>query len=68
MGTCNTKIVKVEFDFSDDQITTVTVIQDFWGDCPVQLKRVYTKSFPARLSAVEILTDFKEGVPNYLLW
>jgi hypothetical protein len=67
MGTCNTKVLKVEFDFSDEQITKVKVEQDFWGDCPMQLMRVFEKSFPARMTIEDILKD-KDGIVNYLLW
>jgi hypothetical protein len=65
MGKCTTKINKVTFDFTDDQITKVSVECDFWGDCPVQMKRFYTKSFPARIPAIELL---KREVPKYLQW
>ena len=65
MGKCETKIEKVEFDFTDDQLTIVTVHCDFWGDCPIQLQRVYKKSFPARRPAIELM---EKEVPNYLEW
>ena len=65
MGKCSTAIKSVKFDFSDQQITEVTVEIDFWGDCPVQLKRVYKKSFPARIPASELMVN---EVPKYLEW
>jgi hypothetical protein len=65
MGKCETKIEKVEFDFTDDQLTKVTVHIDFWGDCPIQLKRVYTNKFPARRPAIELM---EKELPNYLDW
>lgn len=67
MGKCTTKIESILFDFTDDQITEVTIKQDFWGDCPLGVKRVYKKIFPARMSIVDILED-KDGIKNYLLW
>jgi hypothetical protein len=67
MGNCNTAIQKIIFDFSDEQITKIRVEIDFDGDCPIQIKRVYEKSFPARIPAVEIMT-MEDGIPGYLLW
>ena len=65
MGKCSTAIKSVKFDFSDQQITEVTVEIDFWGDCPIQLKRVYKKSFPARIPASKLIVN---EVPKYLEW
>ena len=65
MGTCNTAIKKVSFDFQDEQVTKVTVGIDFLGDCPVQLKRVYEKTFPARIPASDLIIN---EVPRYLEW
>jgi hypothetical protein len=67
MGKCSTKINKITFDFTDEQITEVTVEGDFWGDCPMQMKRLYKKSFPARMSAIDII-NAKDGVQNYIMW
>lgn len=67
MGKCETKILRVPFDFSDEQITKVTVESDFQGDCPIGMKRLNEKSFPARFSAVDILT-MEGGTKDYLLW
>ncbi len=67
MGKCVTMIRRVEFDVTDTQVTTVTVEIDFAGDCPIQLKRVYRKVFPARHSMVDLLT-MPGGVTSYLEW
>ena len=67
MANCETAIQQVTFDFTDEQITKVTVRIDFSGDCPIQIKRLYEKSFPARFPAVEIMT-MEGGVKDYLLW
>lgn len=67
MGDCNTTVQRISFDFTDPDMTKVRVEIDFEGDCPIQLKRVYEKQFPARFSAVDILT-MKDGVTNYLSW
>lgn len=67
MGKCTTTIKRVEFDVSDEQVTRVTVDIDFAGDCPIQLKRRYTKTFPARYSMVDLL-GMKGGVTDYLNW
>jgi len=70
MANCETALQRISFDFTDPQITKVRVEIDFWGDCPIQIKRVYEKSFPARLSAVDILTMPRDegGIIDYLLW
>lgn len=65
MGDCTTAIQKIIFDISDDQITRVKIEITFSGDCPHVLKRVYEKSFPARMTMADIL---KTEVPHYLLW
>lgn len=68
MADCITTIKKVEFDLSDEQMTKATVTIDYDGDCGVlQGKRVYTKSFPARLPIVEIVT-MDGGIKDYILW
>jgi hypothetical protein len=67
MANCETAIQRVSFDFSDPQITKVKVEIDFSGDCPINIRRVYEKSFPARIPAVEIMT-MAEGIRDYLLW
>lgn len=67
MANCETTIKKVTFDVSDEQITVVTVEIDFAGDCPIQLKRRYQKTFPARHTMVDIL-QMPGGVVNYLEW
>ncbi len=67
MANCNTYIQKMIFDVSDPQITQVRIEIGFDGDCGILVKRVYEKSFPARYSAVEIMT-MDGGVKDYLLW
>jgi hypothetical protein len=67
MANCNTTLKKITFDVSDPQITTVTIENDFDGDCPFNIKRRYEKTFPARIPVVEILT-MEGGVKDYILW
>ncbi len=67
MADCNTAIQHVHFDFTDPEITRVRVEIDFAGDCPLQMKRVYEKAFPARIPAVDLLA-MEGGVHGYLLW
>ena len=67
MADCNTAIQKLTFDFTDPQITKVRVEIDFDGDCGILVKRVYEKSFPSRIPAIEIM-QMQDGVPDYLLW
>lgn len=62
-----TAIQKVIFDFTDSRLTNVRVEIEFSGDCPVQMKRVYEKSFPASIPAIELL-QMKGGVHDYLMW
>lgn len=59
------EIQTITFDVSDPEITHVKITVKLTGDCPVQMKTVYEKSFPARISAVTLMM---EEVPNYLLW
>jgi hypothetical protein len=67
MADCITTIQKIIFDFADEQITKIRVEIDFQGDCPIQMKRAYEKSFPARIPATDILT-MDGGITDYLLW
>ncbi len=67
MANCITTIKQISFDFTDEQITQVRINTDFEGDCPVNMKRVYEKAFPARFSAKDIMT-MDGGVGDYLLW
>lgn len=68
MGACTIIIKRVSFDIRDEQMTKVCVEIDFEGDCPIQMKRVYEKSFPARFSVQEIMAMQEGGVKDYLLW
>jgi len=66
MGKASTKIEKIEFDVSDDQITVCRITYKGFGDVPINaMGGVKTKTFPARKSAVDIML---EDVPGYLLW
>ena len=67
MGTCHTVMKTILFDYTDEQVTQVRVEIDFSGDCPISLKRVYEKTFPARIPTTELLT-MEGGVHSYLLW
>ena len=67
MGKCETKIIRVSFDFSDEEVTKVVVESDFQGDCPLGMKRLNEKTFPARYSAVDLMT-MEGGVKDYLVW
>ena len=56
---------KIIFDISDEQITKVRVEVKLFGDIPFGMKSVYEKTFPARISVLEIMqNEFK----NYLEW
>lgn len=67
MADCITKIQKIIFDVSDEQITKVEVLVEFEGDCGILVKPRYEKTFPARIPAVEIMT-MEGGIKDYLLW
>lgn len=66
MGKCSERVLKITFDFSDEQITTVEVLIDYEGDCPL-MDRVYRKSFPARIPAVDLFT-MDGGIKDHLVW
>lgn len=65
MGKCTTTIQKIEFDLTDPQLTHVKITIDFEGDCPINVRRVYEKDFPARRPVVELI---EKEIPEYLLW
>ena len=67
MGKCSCETTKVTFDISDPQITEVTVERRCGGDCPIGLKNVVKKTFPARYSMVDLMT-MEGGVANHLDW
>ena len=72
MGKCSTTVLRIEFDLSDEQITRVTVDQDYAGDCPLMDRR-YIKAFPARIPITDVdgkpnLMTMDGGVKDYLLW
>ena len=65
MANAQVEIQKISFNVSDPQITHVRVEVKLSGDYPIGMKRVYEKSFPARMSTIDILqNEFKD----YLLW
>ena len=67
MGKCETKILAIHFDFSDEQLTNVKVFVEAIGDCPHTVQGWHEKAFPARRSALEILqNEIAKG--DYLLW
>ena len=72
MGKCSTTIRTILFDLTDEQVTTVTVEQDYSGDCPLMYRR-YQKVFPARIPITDVddkpsLFTMDGGIKDYLLW
>lgn len=65
MGKCITFIEEVRFDTRDEELTEVYVCVRAEGDCPMGVQGWHHKTFPARLSAVEI---YKEHFTDFLLW
>lgn len=66
MAQASTEILKIEFDLTDPDITICRVTFAGHGDVPINaLGGIREKTFPARKSCVNILTD---DVPGYLLW
>lgn len=65
MANASSEIQRIIFDVSDPQITKVRIETKLSGDCPVGMKSVYEKTFPARMSVIDIL---QEEVKDYLLW
>lgn len=69
MGKATSTIKSVKFDFSDEQVTEVTVEFTTAGDTPINITSAgiqqRKKTFPARISAIDLM--LKE-VPDYLLW
>lgn len=64
MANIQTEIQKITFDISDAEITTVTV-EIKHNDDGVLLKNVYSKTFPARISILDLVKNY---IPGYLLW
>lgn len=66
MANVQTKILKVIFDFTDDDITQVEVhYSSSEPDNPIWGGGVKKKSFPARIAAIDIM---KDEVPDYIMW
>lgn len=65
MGKCSSKIRWLKFDLSDEEITHVYVMVDAEGDCPIGVQGCHYKAFPARVSAIEIITN---DLKDHLLW
>lgn len=67
MANTNIMIQKITFDTSDPQVTEVTV--EIKHDDPgILLKNVYKKTFPARISVIELLQNHMFGEDSYLFW
>lgn len=66
MGKCITKVRGIEFLF-DDEMTTVTVEVEAFGDCPLGVQGAHTKAFPPSRSALDILQN-EIANQEYLLW
>jgi hypothetical protein len=72
MGKCSTTVRTIHFDLTDEQVTKVTVGQDYAGDCPLMNRR-YEKTFPARIPITDVegkpsLFTMEGGIKDYLLW
>ena len=72
MGKCSTTVLRIELDLRDPDVTTVTVDQDYSGDCPLMDRR-FVKTFPARFPITDEdgkpnLMTMDGGVKDYLLW
>lgn len=65
MVNAQSEIQRIIIDVSDPQITKVKIETKLSGDYPIGMKSVYEKSFPARMSAVDILQN---EVKDYLFW
>lgn len=65
MANAQSEIQKIIIDVSDSQITNVKIETKLSGDIPFGMKSVYEKSFPARMSAIDILQN---EVKDYLRW
>ena len=61
-----TKIKEVRFNFEDDDLTQCYVIVDAWNDVPLGVIGCHHKTFPAKMSAVDILNS--DDFSDYLLW
>lgn len=65
MANANSEIQTITFDISDNQVTKVTILTKLSGDYPIGMKQVYEKTFPARVSCMEIL---RTEISDYLTW
>lgn len=67
MANVQVEIQKLTFDVSDPQLTKVTVDIKH-NDDGILLKNRYEKSFPARLSVIDIVQNHLHGENGYLTW
>lgn len=65
MAKCETIINEVRFVF-ENQLTHCYILVNAIGDCPITLQGWHHKTFPASLSAIDILTHHVAG--EYLMW
>lgn len=68
MGKCSVLYQETRFITEDEQVTEVYVRIDAIGDCPHTLQGWHHKSFPARMSAKDILDAWAKGEESPLLW
>ena len=66
MANSQATIIEIRIDVSDEQITECYVLVMTDGDSPIGIQGWHHKSFPARLSATDILT--REHFGDHLLW
>jgi hypothetical protein len=68
VANASVEIIKLSFDFTDEQVTEVEIVIKGHGDVPHQLiSAVKKKGFPARMSAVDILQG-PIAKMEYLYW
>jgi hypothetical protein len=67
MANVQVEIQKLTFDVSDQQVTKVTVDIKH-NDGGILFKNRYEKTFPARISVLDILQNHLHGKDSYLTW
>ena len=67
MGKCQTEVREIRFVF-EPELTQAYFSVQATGDCPIGVQGWHHKTFPASVSASDILARAGDGQESYLLW
>lgn len=67
MAKCDSVIKELRFVI-EDELTQVYILCEAVGDCPLGVHGWHHKTFPASVSAIDVLTMIGKGEEKHLLW